>query len=141
MLSMGLMAVSLSFIMFDLSTFLPKLFAKPDEVLHLSLIMTLFLMLSCHIMLCLCSIFRSYFATFLPILGWATALNARFLVKRGQILDLHLKGIYTIYMFMVNSPFRKEKISKKFVSTLMMGNFIDMHDTIPLSDSSPPILS
>ncbi|XP_071813593.1 uncharacterized protein [Apostichopus japonicus] len=69
-------------LMLDISTFLPRLFAKPDKVLHLLIMASFRMVLLSPLMLMLCSKIRSYFKSSVPRLRWASSLNV-FLVNRS----------------------------------------------------------
>lgn len=88
-----ILLAAISMLLYDLALFLPKLFGKSDEILHLLIMLTLFIMLFVHHAMCLCSKFRSHFKSEANRFCWATTLNARYLVKRAQVLDLQEKGL------------------------------------------------
>lgn len=73
-------------------SFFGQLFGKTEELLKLLQMLTMYTLLSVSFICALCSKIRSFFKSSVNRLFWTTTLNARYLVKRAQILDLPNRG-------------------------------------------------
>ncbi|XP_071813737.1 uncharacterized protein [Apostichopus japonicus] len=92
-LSTAWLLCALCLLVYGLYLIIPRLFAKPDQILHLILRMTFYCAIAAPILLLFCSKIRSCFKLNVRKLGWASSLNLRYLIRRAQILDLPKRGL------------------------------------------------
>lgn len=92
-ISIAWLMVALSILSFYFVSFVPLLFGNSEEILKLLIKLTLFALLVTHYLAALSSKLRSVFKSGAARLSWATVMNARYLIKRGQFLDMPNRGL------------------------------------------------
>ncbi|PIK46106.1 hypothetical protein BSL78_17019 [Apostichopus japonicus] len=92
-ISSGWLMVAIAVLVYDLGSFLLPLFGSRQEILNLIMMLSLYVLLAVHYIFAFCSKLRSIFKSAVPKLAWATCLNARYLVKRAQLLDMSNRGL------------------------------------------------
>ncbi|PIK42423.1 hypothetical protein BSL78_20719 [Apostichopus japonicus] len=139
-LSTAWLLCALCLLVYGLYLIIPRLFAKPDQILHLILKMTFYCAIVAPILLLFCSKIRSCFKFNVRKLGWASSLNLRYLIRRAQILDLPKRGLpgkpflficiclpttvsayrYAIFLFMGDCGVTFEKVLESVFGTSFM---------------------
>ncbi|KAJ8037284.1 hypothetical protein HOLleu_18064 [Holothuria leucospilota] len=79
-------------VVYDASYYMPKMWAKSDQTLHMLNKAAFFLFAIWYPAISLCSKIRSIMVDDAPYLSWTSTLNARYLVKRAQFHNLAEKG-------------------------------------------------
>ncbi|KAJ8037280.1 hypothetical protein HOLleu_18060 [Holothuria leucospilota] len=83
----------ISVLLYDFGYFIPKMWGKPEEKLRFINKVVLFLFLVSYPVLAILSKIRSFLKASAPHISWATTLNARYLIRRAQYLDLSTRGL------------------------------------------------
>lgn len=92
-LSLCVLLLTIAALVYETSFYVSVSWAKPEQTLSLLNRFTIFVLLISHSILCLSSMLRSMLRSAVPYLSWASTLNARFIIRRAQILDLPGKGM------------------------------------------------
>ncbi|KAJ8029942.1 hypothetical protein HOLleu_29478 [Holothuria leucospilota] len=92
-LSSCVLLLTIAALLYDMSYHVSAFWAKPEQILRLLNQFTFFILLVAHSLFCLCSKLRSMLRSAVPCLSWASTFNARFIIRRAQILDLPRKGL------------------------------------------------
>ncbi|KAJ8029941.1 hypothetical protein HOLleu_29477 [Holothuria leucospilota] len=92
-LSCCVLFLTIAALLFEMSYHVSAFWAKPEKTPRLLNRFTLFILLVTPSLICVCSKLRSMLRSAVPCLSWASTFNARFIIRRGQILDLPRKGL------------------------------------------------
>ncbi|KAJ8029940.1 hypothetical protein HOLleu_29476 [Holothuria leucospilota] len=92
-LSCCVLLLTIAALLFEMSYYVSAMWAKPEQTLRLLNRFTIFILLVTPSLLCLCSKLRSMLRSAVPYLSWASTFNARYIIRRAQILDLPRKGL------------------------------------------------
>ncbi|KAJ8037285.1 hypothetical protein HOLleu_18066 [Holothuria leucospilota] len=83
----------LGIVILDASYYIPNMWADSSQTLHLVNKVSFFIIASSVPFVSLCSKVRSFFVEEIPYLSCTSALNARYLIKRGQLMNLSERGL------------------------------------------------
>lgn len=82
-------------IIYEIGYYMNKMWGRQDKLLHFISYNAFLICISLYPVMSICSKVRSISGRIknVPLFSWATTLNARFIVKRMQFLNLHKKGL------------------------------------------------